>query len=706
MSIKLLFNITKRRQLFIVTVFLNFAVTAFAAPGELDPAFGGAGKVISQISDSTDFAAAVAIQPDGKIVVAGEAVNAGTDDFFVARYNSNGTLDPTFGSGGKVVTDFNNRDNAAYAVALQSDGKIVAGGYAKNASFSNVFALARYNPNGTLDTTFGVNGRTTLSFTNINDVISSVIILPDGKILAAGSTFVNTLTTGIDFSLARFNADGTLDTTFADNGKLTTAIGAGNKSDYLRDAKLQPDGKIVAAGYSVTQFTTSDGDMALVRYNPNGTLDASFGSNGKVVTDFQGGHDEAQAVVIQPDGKIVAGGLATTSTIYDFALARYNPDGTLDPAFDGDGKVTTSFSTDVDLANDLLLQPNGKLVAVGQTALGSGNFALARYNANGSLDATFDGDGRLHTAVGSSEDAAYAAALQPDGKILAVGYAIVNNFLDTALVRYQGDTPRPSRYDFDGDRKAEVSVFRPSNGTWYLNRSTGGFTGVQFGAPTDKIAPADFDGDGRTDIAVFRDGTWYWLASSTGGFNAVQFGTASDIPVPADYTGDGRAELAVYRSGIWYTLNLVNNEFQAVQFGNATDKPVPADFDADGKTDFAVYRDGTWYLLRSSQGFTGVQFGNATDKPIVEDYDGDGRADPAVFRSGTWYILASTQGFSSIQFGAASDIPVPADYDGDGKTDAAVFRDGVWYMQRSQQGFGAVQFGAANDRPIPAAFVP
>lgn len=260
--------------------------------------------------------------------------------------------------------------------------------------------------------------------------------------------------------------------------------------------------------------------------------------------------------------------------------------------------------------------------------------------------------------------------------------------------------------DFDGDGRADQAVFRPSDRIWYLLRSQLGFTALQFGISTDKLAPADYDGDGKTDIAVFRDGIWYWLNSSNSSFNTVQFGLAGDIPLPFDYSGDGRAELAVYRNGIWYMLNLSSNQFQAVQFGIASDKPVPADFDGDGRIDFAVYRDGIWYMLRSRFGFGAVQFGIASDKPVVGDYDGDGRADQAVYRSGVWYVLRSTQGFHGVQFGISSDIPVVADYDGDGKTDVAVFRDGIWYLLRSGQGFDTVQFGITNDPPIPAAFVP
>ena len=263
-------------------------------------------------------------------------------------------------------------------------------------------------------------------------------------------------------------------------------------------------------------------------------------------------------------------------------------------------------------------------------------------------------------------------------------------------------------FDFDGDRKADKVVFRPSDGNWYQLLSDIGIVATNFGAPTDKIVPADYDADGKTDIAVFRDGFWYILRSTSNQFSAVQFGQTGDIPVPADYDGDGKADVAVYRpsNGVWY-LDNSSAGFSAVAFGISTDKPVPADYDGDGKTDVAVYRpgEGNWYILDSTTGFRAVNFGLSTDKPIPADYDGDGKTDVAVYRDGTWYLLNSTNGFSAVAFGISTDKPVPADYDGDGKTDVAVYRDGFWYVLGTTSGFNAVQFGTAHDVPAPNAFI-
>jgi murein DD-endopeptidase MepM/ murein hydrolase activator NlpD len=270
-------------------------------------------------------------------------------------------------------------------------------------------------------------------------------------------------------------------------------------------------------------------------------------------------------------------------------------------------------------------------------------------------------------------------------------------------------------FDFDGDGKTEVGVFRPSNGGWYnLLSSNGNASSQAFGLSTDQLAPADYDGDGRTDLGVYRGsaGTWY-LQRSQLGFTGIAFGSNGDIPVPADYDGDGKADIAVFRpsTGIWY-MQRSTAGFLAMQFGANGDWPVPADYDGDGKADIAVYRDsaGAWYMQRSAAGFAGIAFGASGDKPVQGDYDGDGKADVAVFRPSTnvWYALRSTAGFSAVLFGANGDRPAPGDYDGDAKWDQAVFRPagGNWYLMRSLAGFTGVQFGANGDTPIPSSFVP
>ena len=277
----------------------------------------------------------------------------------------------------------------------------------------------------------------------------------------------------------------------------------------------------------------------------------------------------------------------------------------------------------------------------------------------------------------------------------------------------------PTLFDFDGDHKTDISIFRPSVGEWYYQRSSnGGVYGAQFGSSTDKPVPGDFTGDGRADIAFWRPSTgeWFVLRSEDSTYYAFPFGSTNDIPRPADYDGDGKADAAVYRPSIstWFILRSSDGGVTSVPFGISSDVPVPADYDGDGKADVAIWRSGPgeWWVYRSSnQTVFAAQFGSSTDKPVPGDYTGDGKADVAFYRpsEGSWYVIRSEDSsYYAFPFGNSTDKPVPADYDGDGRFDAAVFRpsDTNWYILKSTGGVQIQPFGLANDIPLPGANVP
>ena len=370
-------------------------------------------------------------------------------------YAVGGALDTSFDGDGKVLTDFLGSFDAALEVASVPGGKTVVAGVVHNLSADrDEFAVARYDADGSLDPTFDDDGKATAAFGNCDAWAFGLAVLPDGKIVLGGASYGRLAGgecgTEVDFALARFNRDGSLDPSFDGDGRVTTDFGAADDGslEEIHGLAVRPQGTITAVGI----VSTGRGDFGLARYNPDGTLDNGFGGDGKVVTDFGGGEDPS-SVAIAPSGQIVVVGLVSLPGTADFGVARYNSDGSLDASFDGDGKVTTDFGTEGDgsfeEALGVALDSNGKIVAVGGTNAGQSGFAVARYNSDGSLDASFDGDGKVTTDFGANEGAR-AVALYPNGTIVAAGGKGVGGTSDFAIARYKSDGSLDLSFDADG----------------------------------------------------------------------------------------------------------------------------------------------------------------------------------------------------------------------------------------------------------------
>lgn len=417
--------------LYLISIFA-LPADSLAQDGSLDLTFGTNGFVTTPVGVTHEGGNSVVIQSDGKIIAAGSTKNGTVYNFALVRYNTDGSVDTSFDTDGKVTTLIGTSSSITSA-ALQSDGKIVVVGSSSN-GFYNDFALARYNTNGTLDTTFDTDGTITLDIGTTDDDAFSVAIQSDNKIVVAGRSFSGAMSY---FSLVRYNTNGVLDTTFDVDGIVTTDFG--NTMNWGYAVAIQNDGKIVVAGMSGEILGSH---YALARYNANGSLDSTFDNDGKVTTEVSVEYDGAYDVAIQNNGKIVAAGYSEINADDDFAVVRYNSDGSLDTTFDADGIIVTAFSSFADTPNSVVIQSDGKIVTGGYSVVGGAHyyFALARYNTNGTLDTTFDADGKVTTLFGPDSDTGYDIALQSDGKIVMVGSssdcACVSAQTDFAMVRY------------------------------------------------------------------------------------------------------------------------------------------------------------------------------------------------------------------------------------------------------------------------------
>ncbi|MEU7298059.1 calcium-binding protein [Streptomyces exfoliatus] len=400
--------------------------TALAAPGDLDPTFGPDGRVTTAI---TGYAEGhdIARQADGKLVVVGVS-EAG---FALARYGTDGALDPAFGGDGTVVSDFGGGGGAANAVAIQpSDGKIVVAGttavFEEEGGGCCFFSVARYHPDGSLDQTFGDGGLVRVDEFGGSADGADVAVQPDGRIVAVGKPG------GSGFAVVRLGTDGSLDPSLGGDGTVVAGFTPTSPQDVggiARGMSLQPDGKIVSVGYiGNTAF-----DIGVARYNTDGSLDTTFSGDGMVTADF-GGTEFGNAVAVQPDGKIVAAGSGGAG----FAALRYLPDGTPDAGFGTGGRTSVNAPGDGGIAYAMALQQNGKIVLAGRAddpnSSEANDFGLTRLHPNGTVDTGFGGDGFVVTGF-NDFDEARGVLVQPDGKIVAAGYGAGFAF---ALARYQG----------------------------------------------------------------------------------------------------------------------------------------------------------------------------------------------------------------------------------------------------------------------------
>lgn len=395
-------------------------------------------------------AAAIVIRTDGKIVAVGSADAGADSDFAIARYNPDGSLDPSFGGDGTVMTDISAKSNdAASSVSIQSNGKLIVAGWTAAADTftsagisNNDFAVVRYNSDGSLDTTFGNQGKVVTTFgADTSDGIAAVAIQSDEKIVAVGSTHNGSSN---DFAVARYNPDGSLDKSFGGGGKLITAVS--KFGDLAHAVAIQSDGKIVVAGET---FINSSGVFAVLRYNSNGSLDASFDGDGTVTTQIGANGDVAKSVKVLPDGKIVTAGhsfgktsgIGTITSSGDlFACVKYSPDGSLDTTFGQGGKATAvvrpkarAFPTSASLQSD------GKIIVAGHLVNDytvATDIVVARFSASGTLDSSFGQSGKIISKIGKGSEQANSVAIQSGGKIIVGGSAYFDPGMNFVVLRF------------------------------------------------------------------------------------------------------------------------------------------------------------------------------------------------------------------------------------------------------------------------------
>ena len=667
-----------------VSLTLIFCVSAIIA---------GAQTINLQLQ--SDYTTGIAAQPP--IPFAGDVNNDGKPDLVVLN-KANTTAD------GPIAVFLNNGAggfNAPINILTQLS--------------PNAIALGDYNKDGFLDLAIANDGAT--SAINIR--------LGNGTGNFPTGTFIPLNGGTADIKTADFNGDGNLD--------LVTATNQVSATDLKVLFGNGAGGFAAAVTYAVPFGGSST--IIVADFDANGSPDIAIGESQTIRVFLNNGAGVFTAV---PD--------ITGISVDKIVAADFNRDCIPDLAVSGGAgnsvRILLGNGAGGFTAQPIILVPNQPSnIAVGDFNRDRKvDLAIRQITSSSTVPNFTILPGNGAGGFGTPFELTLASSSQQGNQKLAVMDANLDGKADIVIARqggfflYHGNSAlfTKTENDFDGDGKTDLSVFRPSNGTWYLNRSTSGLTATQWGLGGDKPAAADYDGDGKTDLAVFRDNGFgnqnlsyfFILRSSTNTFQQEQFGRTGDVPLPGDFDGDGKADVAVYRNGaasgaqsffFYRPSSAAAVDFRTLYWGTNGDVPVRGDFDGDGKADAAVFRpsNALWYVQQSSNGQMLIQsWGTASDKRVPADYDGDGKTDFAVFRptDNTWYIRNSATGTaSSRQWGTNSDALVPGDYNGDGKTEVAAYRgtEGNWYVPQCANDPQRIQrFGAVGDAAIPSTLLP
>ena len=662
------------------------ALTVSGQPGNIDSAFGTDGIVTTALVEATESGYDATLLPDGRILVAGYWADGSKDKFAVARFEPNGALDTTFGDRGFAIHHIGLTSDQIRTMANLQDGRILVGGVSTGNFYD--FAVARYLPEGILDSTFGVFGSTIIHFGGVDEILA-LGLQSDGRIIAAGYSSV--VGTG-DFVTLRFDTLGNIDPDFGTSGFIVTDFG--NPIEYGRDLVIQSDDKIVLVGG--TASTGFNGDFTLVRHKPDGSYDSTFNGTGKVVTSF-GQAAELYAVALQPDGKIVAGGSTRIGGQFDFAVARYDSTGTLDNSFGSNGLLNTDFNGDFDRINDIVVQPDGKILAAGRTITGvNEDFALVRYDSDGSLDNTFGTNGRVATEIGPNTDMLKTVLLQPDNRVIAAGYASNGKNLDFALARYNTDGSLDNTFGTGGkvlaglgsDDHAGGVVIR-SNGSVLVGGSAqGDFAATRYLSSGTLDVGFHFDG-----IATFPVNGMNILGTST------TYHQVEDKLILAGIANGG--------SGSSFGLARVN-PFGSIDNSFGTNGIVITGFGTnagansvtmqpDGKIVAAGFTDGDFALARySTSGSLDVGF--SSDGKVTTSVGSGADVANAVAVQSDGKIVASGRSFN----GTKDDIAIVR-YNTDGTLDNTFSSDGIMTVGISSQDDVANAVAAQQDGKIVVA---